>query len=181
MKGERWLLGVGECLVGLAARRLPAAVRDERRREWVAELPVILGDPEAKPAAVRAARMLWFAADTVRGAARVQLRALGPARARHRGTHRGPASVGALVKDARWLGVGVGLLTMLAPLLAVGAYIDYRIVVSENLMSYLTLVLTCLAFLAARRFLWRRPAGAYGWHCAGLVAAATGYLLATLV
>jgi hypothetical protein len=33
MRGERRLLGVGEFLVSWAARRLPAEVRDERRRE----------------------------------------------------------------------------------------------------------------------------------------------------
>ena len=55
MRGERWLLRVGEFLVSRAAASLPAAVRDERRREWAAELPVILGDPEVKPAAARAA------------------------------------------------------------------------------------------------------------------------------
>jgi hypothetical protein len=69
MRGERWLLRVGEFLAGRAARHLPAAARDERYREWAAELPVILGDPEIKPAAARAARMLRFAADTLRGAA----------------------------------------------------------------------------------------------------------------
>ena len=68
MSGGRWLLRVGEFLVGRAARHLPAAARDERYQEWAAELPVILGDPEIKPAAARAARMLWFAADTLRGA-----------------------------------------------------------------------------------------------------------------
>jgi hypothetical protein len=39
MRGERWLLGGGEYLVGRAARRLPAEVREERCREWAAELP----------------------------------------------------------------------------------------------------------------------------------------------
>ncbi len=79
MRGERWLLRMGEFLVGRAARRLPAAARVERYQEWAAELPVILGDPEIKPAAARAARMLWFAADTLRGAA------LGPGPARRGG------------------------------------------------------------------------------------------------
>lgn len=66
MRGERWLLHVGEFLVGRAARHLPAAARDQRYQEWAAELPVILGDPEIRPAAACAARMLWFAADTLR-------------------------------------------------------------------------------------------------------------------
>lgn len=45
MKGERGLLRTGEFLVARAARRLPARVRDERHREWAAELPAILRDP----------------------------------------------------------------------------------------------------------------------------------------
>src|SRR5437660_6559138 len=53
MRGERWLLHVGEFLVGRAARHLPAAARDLRCQEWAAELPVILGDPETRPAAAR--------------------------------------------------------------------------------------------------------------------------------
>jgi hypothetical protein len=86
MRGERWLLRAGEFLVGRAARHLPAAARAGRYQEWAAELPVILGDPQIKPTAARAARMLWFAADTLRGAA------LGPGPARYRGAHRGGRS-----------------------------------------------------------------------------------------
>ncbi len=33
-----------------ACRRLPAGIREERYREWVAELPVILRDRDAGPA-----------------------------------------------------------------------------------------------------------------------------------
>jgi len=39
MKGERQLLGIGEYLIGLACQRLPKDIREERHREWVAELP----------------------------------------------------------------------------------------------------------------------------------------------
>jgi len=46
MSGERWALRAGEYLVRRACRCLPARVREERFREWVAELPVILHDPE---------------------------------------------------------------------------------------------------------------------------------------
>ena len=42
--GERWVLSAGEYLVARACRRLPAGIREERYREWVAELPVILHD-----------------------------------------------------------------------------------------------------------------------------------------
>jgi hypothetical protein len=69
MTGERRLLRLGEYLVGRACQRLPADVRAERCREWVAELPVILHDPQVRFAPWRAARMLGYAADTLRGTA----------------------------------------------------------------------------------------------------------------
>jgi hypothetical protein len=65
--GGRWALSAGEYLVARACRRLPARIREERYREWVAELPVILHDRDAGPAPRRVVRMLAFAADTLRG------------------------------------------------------------------------------------------------------------------
>jgi hypothetical protein len=168
MRGERWLLRTGEFLVRRAARHLPATARAERYREWAAELPVILGDPEIKPAAARAARMLWFAADTLRGAV------LGPGPARHRGAHRGR---GTPAQDARWLGVGVALLTGLAVLLAgLASIVYYDIVIcSASLAGYVSsLVGWSLAGLASC-LLRRRPDGAArGWFGAGLLAAVAG-------
>ena len=67
MRGERQLLRLGEHLVGLACRPLPRDVREERYREWAAELPAILHDPQIRPAPRRAIRMLAYAADTLRG------------------------------------------------------------------------------------------------------------------
>ncbi|HEY5351588.1 MAG TPA: DivIVA domain-containing protein [Streptosporangiaceae bacterium] len=69
MRGERRLLRIGEYLIGRAARLLPGEIRDERRREWTAELPAILRDPDTRLAAHRAARMLRYAAGTVWGTA----------------------------------------------------------------------------------------------------------------
>jgi DivIVA domain-containing protein len=69
MRGERRLLRVGEYLIGRACRHLPAEARDERYREWAAELPAILADPDVRPAARRAARMLRYASGTIRGTA----------------------------------------------------------------------------------------------------------------
>jgi hypothetical protein len=60
MRGERGLLRTGEFLVAVAARRLPAGVRDERYQEWAAELLAILQDPSAGPAWRRAAGMLGY-------------------------------------------------------------------------------------------------------------------------
>ena len=69
MRGERRLLRIGEYLIGRAARLLPAEMRDERRREWAAELPAILRDPDTRLAAHRAARMLGYVAGTLWGTA----------------------------------------------------------------------------------------------------------------
>ena len=67
MRGERQLLRIGECLVSRASRQLPRKVREERYREWAAELPAILHDPLIRFAPRRAIRMLAYAADTFRG------------------------------------------------------------------------------------------------------------------
>jgi DivIVA domain-containing protein len=69
MRGEGRLLRIGEYLISRACRHLPAEARDERYREWVAELPAILRDPGVRPAARRAARMLGYACGTIRGTA----------------------------------------------------------------------------------------------------------------
>ena len=96
MKGERGLLRTGEFLVARAARWLPARVRDERYREWAAELPAILRDPSLGPPWRRTARMLGYALDTIRAAA------LRPGQDPYRGAHRGHDPQTA-VKTARWL------------------------------------------------------------------------------
>jgi hypothetical protein len=69
MRAERAVLRTGEYLVGRACRRLPLETRDQRYREWTAELPAILHDPQIRLAPHRAARMLGYAADTLRGSA----------------------------------------------------------------------------------------------------------------
>jgi hypothetical protein len=78
MRGERQLLRLGEYLLRRACQRLPPDIRQERYREWAAELPAILQDPQTRHSPRRALRMLAYAADTVRGAA------MTPARARRR-------------------------------------------------------------------------------------------------
>lgn len=78
MRAERALLRTGEYLVGRACRGLPRKTRDQRYREWTAELPAILHDPQIRLAPLRAVRMLGYAADTLRGTARTP----GPGRRR---------------------------------------------------------------------------------------------------
>ncbi len=74
MRGERQLLRLGEHLVGRASRQLPRKVREERYREWAAELPAVLHDPQIRFAPRRALRMLGYAADTFRGTALTAVR-----------------------------------------------------------------------------------------------------------
>ena len=78
MRGERRLLRAGEYLVGRACQWLPPDIREERYREWAAELPAILHDPQTRLAPRRAVRMLSYAADTLRGTI------MTPAKARRR-------------------------------------------------------------------------------------------------
>ena len=165
MRGERWLLRTGEFLVGRAARHLPAAARAERYQEWAAELPVILGDPEIKPAVVRTARMLWFAADTLRGAA------LGSGPARRGGAHRGSAG-----KNARWLGMGAALLTGLAVLLAILAFIVYYdiFIFSASLAGYVSSLLSYSLAGLVGCLLWRPGGAGRYWFGAGVLAALAG-------
>jgi hypothetical protein len=168
MRGERWLLRAGEFLVSQAARHQPAAARDVRYQEWAAELPVILRDPEIKPAAARAARMLWFAADTVRGAA------LRPGPARRRGAHRGGAGFKNARKSARWLGEGCALLTAMAVLQAGLAFLVYQVIFVVSLAGYVSCMLSSVVILAGC-LLRRRPAGAgWFWFSAEVAAAAGG-------
>jgi hypothetical protein len=63
MRGEGQLLRFGEYLLGRAGQGLPKNIRAERYREWTAELPAILHDPQVRFAPFRALRMLAYAAD----------------------------------------------------------------------------------------------------------------------
>jgi hypothetical protein len=103
MRGERRLLRLGEYLVRLACRRLPPGTREERYREWAAELPAILHDPQTRPALRRAVRMLGYAADMFRGTSTT------PDRAWHR-RHREAAALSLLLL-AGLAGLAVGIWT----------------------------------------------------------------------
>jgi len=69
MRGERWVRRAGEYLVGRACKRLPREIPEERYREWAAELAPTLRDPHTRLGAWRAALMLAYAADILRGTA----------------------------------------------------------------------------------------------------------------
>jgi hypothetical protein len=57
-----------EYLLRHACRRLPAGARDERYREWAAELPAILRDPDIRWPLLRSARAFRYAAGIYRSA-----------------------------------------------------------------------------------------------------------------
>jgi pimeloyl-ACP methyl ester carboxylesterase len=88
--------------------------------------------------------------------------------------HRGPAGVG---KDARWLGVGAALLTGLAVLLAILAFIVYYdiFIGSASLAGYVSSLLSYSLASLVGYLLWRRPGGADRyWFGAGVLAAVAG-------
>ncbi|HEX3921249.1 MAG TPA: hypothetical protein VHY31_03090 [Streptosporangiaceae bacterium] len=69
---------LAEYLIGRACRRLPGEARDERYREWTAELPAILHDPRVRLPLLRTVRALFFAAGisrTTRRLRRIRVRA----------------------------------------------------------------------------------------------------------
>ena len=57
---------LAERLIRRACRRLPGGIRDERYREWAAELPAIIHDPDVRFALLRSARTLRYAAGVYR-------------------------------------------------------------------------------------------------------------------
>jgi hypothetical protein len=63
---------LAEYLIGRACRRLPGDARDERYREWTAELPAILRDPDIRLPLVRMAHALRFAAGISRSTGRLR-------------------------------------------------------------------------------------------------------------
>jgi len=141
MRGERRLLRIGEYLIARACRHLPAGARDERYREWTAELPAILRDPAVRPAR-RAARMLRYASGTIRGTA------LTPGSARRVTAHMSGAAApwiiaglaGYLLSRPKtppeWIGLGIGWL--LAFLTVFGCRLAYRRVRGKGPGSDLT-------------------------------------------
>jgi hypothetical protein len=100
-------------LIRRACRRLPDDIRDERCREWAAELPAILHDPGIRFAPRRSARALRYAAGTIRSTRR-QPRATGDTRQRQHAP-RTPAviSIGSNDLSSRMVvGMGIYLLVV---------------------------------------------------------------------
>jgi hypothetical protein len=83
---------VAEHWIRRACGRLPEGGREERYREWVAELSAILADPEVRGVALRHVRALRYAAGVHRGARRL---------GRAAGWRRGSVSGGWASRSAR--------------------------------------------------------------------------------
>ena len=169
MRGERCALRAGEYLVCRACRRLPARIRQEQYQEWLAELPVILRDPDTGPAPLRVVRMLAFAADTLRGTAL--------ASDAYRGAHRGAAARNTAAKSIRWLGTGLlllgGLLGGALVLLAYEGCIIYQLAAGPNLIFSVTLVLVNLGYFAAS-CIPRWPSSGRRWYSMSKIVAGAG-------
>jgi hypothetical protein len=162
MIGERWVLSAGEYLVARACRRLPAEVRDERYREWAAELPVILHERGAGPATRRVARMLAFAVDTLRGTT------LAAGAYRYHGAHRGGPADG-----AREIVMVLLVLAALPLVPVVEGWMVYQLINGPNLVCDTSFAGWSLFFLILGR-IRRSDDAATAWLNVGLLAEGAG-------
>jgi hypothetical protein len=160
--GERWALRAGEYLVARACRRLPAEIRQERYREWVAELPVILRDRDAGPAPRRVVRMLAFAADTLRGAT------LAAGAYRYQGAHRRADH-----EDDRALANSLLAVSGLLVLLAFEGWLVYQLIFGASLALSASLTAWGLFYLIRGR-VRRSDSAAESWILAGFLAQPAG-------
>lgn len=145
MSGRGAALHLGEFLIRRAVRRLPTEVRSEWFRTFVTELPAILDDPAIRPVLRRYARMLLYAADSIRGAWRLR-------GALAAGASKPVSAAGAVISVAAAISVGS------AAILAVGVIttdIRLTLVLSEFIFGGLMLVSAVLfiriAIARARR------------------------------
>jgi hypothetical protein len=89
-------------LIRRACRRLPDDIRDERYREWAAELPAILHDPGIRFALRRSARALRYAVGTI-WSTRRQPRATGYTGQRQHAPRTPPSSPsGLMISPPAW-------------------------------------------------------------------------------
>jgi hypothetical protein len=163
---ERWALNAGERLVARACRRLPAEIREERYREWVAELPVILHDRDAGPGPLRVVRMLAFAADMLRGTT------LAAGAYRYQGTHRR----GDFENNHALAMSLLVVLVMLPAQLAFQGWIVYQLIFGASLIFNANLTGWGLVYLI--RVCIRRSVSAdEGWFAAGISVQGTSLLI----
>jgi hypothetical protein len=167
--GERWALRVGEYLVARACRRLPAGIREERYREWLAELPVILHDRDAGSALRRVVRMLAFAADTLRGTT------LAAGAYRYQGAHRRGDFENNHALAFSLLNL-LMLFVMLPALLASEAWMVYQLIFGASLMFSASFT-ACGLFCVTRGRVRRSDSAVESWFLAGFLAQGAGLLV----
>jgi hypothetical protein len=160
--GGRWALSAGEYLVARACRRLPAEIREERYREWVAELPVILHDRDAGPAPRRVVRMLAFAADTLRGTT------LAAGAYRYQGAHRRGD-----FDNNHALAVSLLLVLALLALPAIEGWMVYQMIFGASLAFSASFTGWGLFFLIRGR-VRRSDSADESWFFAGFLAQGAG-------
>jgi hypothetical protein len=161
--GERWALRGGEHLVARACRRLPAGIREERYREWVAELPVILHDRDAGPAPRRVVHMLIFAADTLRGTT------LSAGAYQYQGAHRRGD-----FENNHALAISLLVVFVTVPaLLAFEGWIVYQLIFGASLIVSANLTVWGLFYLIRGR-IRRSDSADESWFLAGIPAQGTG-------
>lgn len=95
-RGQR----IAEHIIRRGCRHLPGDIRDERYREWAAELPAILDDPGIRLPVLRSARALSYAAGTRRTTRRLN-RAAGRTRQDARQAYLAPGAPGAWASRSR--------------------------------------------------------------------------------
>jgi hypothetical protein len=159
---ERWALSAGEYLVARACRRLPAEVREERYREWIAELPVILHDRDAGKTPRRVVRMLTFAADTLRGTT-VAARAY-----QYEGAHRR-----ADFENNHALALSLLAVSGLLAPLAVEGWMLYQLIFGASLMFSASFTASGLFWLIRDR-VRRSDSAGKSWFFAGFVVQGAG-------
>jgi hypothetical protein len=101
---------IAEHLIRRACRHLPVDTRDDSYREWAAEVPAILRDPDTRFALLRSARTLRYAAGTIRSARRTA----GAIRCRPDAPAAASAGLRLLVSVGIWI-IGAGILTAFPP------------------------------------------------------------------
>ncbi len=153
MTGHPRAQRIAEHLLRRACRPLPGGTRDERYREWAAELPAILHDPDIRFAPLRSARALSYAAGIFRSTRHLHRAVGGPAKdTRQPAIFPRPDGVlPAIAGIALWL-LLVGLINIYHPQ---GFWV--ALAVAASIASELLIVVAIVRFI---RWVRRRSSGA---------------------
>jgi hypothetical protein len=156
---------IAERLIRRSCRRLPAEARDERYREWAAEIPAILEDPGIRPAILRRARALSYALGIWKCTHHPQLTA---------GRQGRNARQSAVIRVTRGLGIYLGVVALFI--------VFSRVFLEHGLLPPILVVLLavcfdglCLADLARADQVRYLPK--WGWALACLVQSPFGGIM----